>query len=299
MKRHFLYIFSAVALVIGVVLIGCNTDSSSPITPTNSSLVTEDENTSDKGINDIANNGRAIEVVPLFRQRVERGERLTVSVFHAKPAKPGKPPNEDPVVEVCPDPNTNEAFSEWGFEWAESGIAVEYHPLFEPRDVVYDAFDAIDASFATWENSVGNDALIDLEFNADGSSPPGRDNANVIGWRRISPRSVLAVTWLWSDENNTTLETDIFFNVAHKWAVNTAIQPGDSTCGEKYDIQGIATHEIGHLIGLGHVVPDGEIEGDEADATMAPTAGEGELMKQTLTQGDIDGANTVVPSPIG
>ena len=299
MKRHLLYILSAVALVIVVVWTGCSTDSNSPIAPTNSSLVTEDENTSDKGIHEVANNGRAIEVVPLFRQRVDRGERLTVSVFYAKPDKPGKPPKEDPEEEVCPDPNTNQAFIEWGFLWAESGIAVEYHPLYEPRQVAYDAFDAIDAGFTTWENAVDNDALTDFSFNADGTSPPGRDGANVIGWRRISPRNVLAVTWLWADEQNTTLEVDIFFNIANRWAVNTSIQPGDETCGENYDVQAIATHEIGHLIGLGHVVPDDEIEGDETDATMAPSAAKMELMKQTLTPGDEAGAIEVAPAPEG
>ena len=58
-------------------------------------------------------------------------------------------------------------------------------------------------------------------------------------------------------------------------------------CGTDYDVQAIGCHEGGHYFGLGHV--------DENDATMAPTASKGELMKQTLTEGDAEGADMVVP----
>lgn len=139
--------------------------------------------------------------------------------------------------------------------------------------------------------------MVDFSFNANGTASPGRDNGNVVGWRRISPRSVLAATWIWDDGNGNILETDVFFNVAHKWAVNTAFQPGDDTCGSQFDVQAIAVHEIGHVIGLGHTADDGDANnGAELDATMAPTAAKKELMKQTLTQGDIDGATQVAPA---
>ena len=36
--------------------------------------------------------------------------------------------------------------------------------------------------------------------------------------------------------------------------------------------------------------------GAELDATMAPSEAKKELMKQTLTQGDIDGAGQVTPA---
>ena len=132
--------------------------------------------------------------------------------------------------------------------------------------------------------------------------PPERDNTNVVGWRQLVGRDakkVLAATYIWDDGNGTILETDIVYNTAQKWAVNPAIEPGSTWCGTGFDVQAIGVHEIGHVLGLGHVNDDGDgTNGDETDATMAPTAAKGKLKKQTLTPGDVAGANRVVPSPL-
>ena len=46
-------------------------------------------------------------------------------------------------------------------------------------------------------------------------------------------------------------------------------------------MQNVGTHEVGHVIGLAHV------QDKDAMATMYPSAGKGEVKKQTLTPGDI------------
>lgn len=230
-----------------------------------------------------------LEVTPVFRVKTEKsGEWLTVFVFHANMGRSDgrgggkKPPKE---TEVCLDLNTNQAFAELGVVLPSANFPVEYHPVFEPTN----AFDAIDRAVSAWEDA-SSDSLLDFVYNALGTAAPARDFTNVVGWRQFVGRGsgFLAATFIW-DDGTTILEADIFYNLKHKWAVNTVIAAGDSTCGTNFDIQAIGTHEFGHLIGLGHVV-----NANEADATMAPSAAKGELQKQTLTPGDIAGVLSVM-----
>lgn len=230
-----------------------------------------------------------LEVKPVFRIKTDRpGEFLTVFVFSEKMGKPdggrgGKPPKK---TEECSDLNTNQAFAELGVVLPSLNFPVEYHPAFEPTNA---SFDAIDRAVSAWEG-VSSDNLLDFAYNALGTAAPERDFTNVIGWRQFVGRGsgFLAVTFIW-DDGTIILEADIFYNLKHKWAVNATIAPGETTCGTNFDIQAIGTHELGHLIGLGHVV-----NANEDDATMAPSAAKGELQKQTLTPGDISGVLSVI-----
>lgn len=215
-------------------------------------------------------------VEPVFRIPNGHGFELqTVFVFHARG------PKKKPISE-CSDLNENEDFSELGARLSEAGLFFNYHPIFEPTF----AFNAIERSFATWESEAGN--VFDLAYDPDGRAGPDRDGINVVGWRRFvgAGGNFLAAAFITENGAGEIIEADIFFNLRYKWTEGSAIAPGDTTCGEQYDIQAVSTHEVGHALGLGHVAPD-------SDATMAPSAQKGELMKQTLTPGDIVGAITV------
>lgn len=280
------YYLWAGALISGFVLIGCSQEAA-PIAPVS------DEG-SPSSAQSLAKRAAApgIEVTPVFRVSTDRpGERLTVFVFHERGGKGKKPPKGGGGgEEVCSDLNTNQAFSELPFRLASTGFPVEYHPAFEPTSVAGTALGAINGGFTAWEAAVDNAALFDFAENPDGASPPGRDFTNVVGWRLFVGRggSFLAAAFIWSKDTEI-LEVDIFYNLKHKWAVNGSIDPGSTLCGEQFDVQAISTHEIGHMLGLGHV-------SETDDATMFGSAPKGELQKQTLTPGDADGASTVVPA---
>lgn len=282
MKKILYHPLLAIVLVPMFLLIGCG-GGSEPLAPEN-----------EQGIQLFAKKGSvpAVDVVPVFRIPTGRNaERLTVFVFHEKGGKGGgKPPKDNGGGEGCSDPNTNQTFSEIGVRWLEGGILVEYQPAFEPEAVVGAAFGAVVRAFDAWEFAVTNEIMVNFSENASAPLPPERDGRNIIGWRQLvgrDARKVLAATYIWDDGNGTILEADIVYNTAHKWAVNTIIESGGAECGTDFDVQAIGTHEIGHFIGLNHVNND--------DATMAPTAAKGELKKQTLTPGDITGANAVAP----
>lgn len=291
MKKNSFLVLTLV-LSLNLLLFNCTNDitplepeieQSLSIAPTNDiSMISAKRNTMPPGIN----------VKPVYRVPTEEpGVNLTVFVFYERGGKNPKPPKGGGNEQDCTDLNTNELFAELGPKIADSGWYVEYHPAFEPNSVAGEAINAIGNGFDTWEVITG-DELFDFVHNISGSSPPSRDKLNVIGWRLFTGKGsgFLAATWVWDDGTNI-LETDIFYNLKHKWAVNTSIIEGQELCGESFDVEGIGVHEIGHMLGLGHVFPDANQDGDERDATMAPTAAKGELKKQTLTPGDITGAD--------
>ena len=280
-------IINSVSLVSTFVLlslwVGCS-DNAEPLAPASSQEIP---------MLSKQTGGSSVDVVPVFRIPTgHNSERLTVFVFYGKGGNGGgKPPKDDGSSEKCSDTNTNVAFSEIGVHWTQPQLMVEYQPTFEPEAVAGMAFDAIDRAFSTWETAVTNADLMSFSENITAPLPPDRDGQNIVGWRQLvgrNARKVLAATYIWDDGNGTILEADIVYNTSHNWAINTVIGVGTTECGTDFDVQAIGTHEIGHFIGLNHVSSE--------DATMAPTAAKGELKKQTLTPGDVMGANVVVPS---
>lgn len=294
MKRSFRSIGSVLGLIAVSFWVGCS-EQSEPLSPKD-----------DHGIQTLAKKVQVpdVEVKPVFRIPTGRNsERLTVFVFYERGGKGGgggkKPPKDDGGGEECSDTNTNQAFSELGVGWPNAGVDVEYQPAFEPESVIGLAFGSIDLAFTAWEIAVNNVSLVNFNRDPSAPLPPERDGRNIVGWRQLVGRDakkILAATYIWDDGNGKISETDIVFNTAHKWAVNPSIESGSTICGKDFDVQAIGAHEIGHLLGLGHVIDDGDAtNGDETDATMAPTAAKGELKKQTLTPGDMMGAISVVP----
>ncbi|MEM5794111.1 MAG: matrixin family metalloprotease [Candidatus Aenigmatarchaeota archaeon] len=139
------------------------------------------------------------------------------------------------------------------------------------KSAIFDAAETWDA--ATSKELMNNFSSIDYSV-AYGV----QDYKNAITFGNYPTSGVIAVTTVWyNSRTREIVEFDIMFDTDYEW--------GDATQdSSKMDLQNIATHELGHAVGLGDVYQDACSE-----VTMYGYSDYGEIQKRTLEQPDITG----------
>jgi len=150
--------------------------------------------------------------------------------------------------------------------------------------------DAIGRATATW-NAVG----LPVSFSAQGltrSQPLEADGRSTIGFldRPDQERVLGAATFLLDASTGALLESDIYFNTRFRWSTATAGEAG------AHDLESVALHELGHLLGLGHsAIGETEVTGGgrrviSTGAVMFPIAWPaGSIADRVLQPDDIAG----------
>jgi hypothetical protein len=157
---------------------------------------------------------------------------------------------------------------------------------------------AVARAFATWE--AVPTATIAFQFGGFTSAAPFEDDSiSVLGFAPHPEMDrVLAETgFVVDDITGDIVESDIFFNSAFPWSVAANGDPA------AYDLQSVATHEIGHFLGLGHsalgetdVRPDGTRRVIASGAVMFPISfGRGRIADRRLQPDDIAGVSDLYP----
>ena len=113
----------------------------------------------------------------------------------------------------------------------------------------------------------------------------GYDNRNVILFRNQSNGSTIASTYTWAS-NGVLVDADIVF-----WDGGFQFFTGSSGCTGGAYIEDIASHELGHALGLDH--------SSVTDATMYPAYASCTTDWRTLSSDDIAGAQALYANGAG
>ena len=158
---------------------------------------------------------------------------------------------------------------------------------------------AVASAFGTW-SGVPTVKLSSHFVGFVGSDPVNNDGITVIGFLNQPDldRVLGATTHTVDGLTGAIIESDIFLNSAFPWSVAPAGEP------KRFDVQSIATHEIGHLLGLGHsalgeteLQPDGGRRVLGKSAVMFPIAfPAGNIADRVLKPDDIAGMSGTYPT---
>jgi len=108
------------------------------------------------------------------------------------------------------------------------------------------------------------------------------DGVSVFGWDGMDGRGgMLARAWVFFECWGEILEADIQFDQAETWS-ETETVPVDA-----YDVESVALHELGHVLGLNHASYPAVMYGSMALGTN----------KRVLTQDDVNGGIAIYGPP--
>ena len=168
--------------------------------------------------------------------------------------------------------------------WGASGPSFVLDPS---RDRMGDgAKGAVVDAFSTWDSAKLGVPRASFSI----SSTPGKaaqDGVSRIVYAPIEvegKEDALALTISYADAVTGAIrETDVIFNAKHRFHVFPVASPEpsdtDAICNGDYDVQNVATHEAGHVYGLGE-------DTDDLTTTMYIRSSPCEIHKRTLSAPD-------------
>jgi hypothetical protein len=176
------------------------------------------------------------------------------------------------------------------FRWSQSQIPFAINVNGDPRITDGSEETALRVSFEAWQ-SVGSSQVSFLEDLSDfnrSRTDWQSDDIHLVMWDMDNSSGffegsggLVAITPVDFDPSTgRILDADILFN-GKNYSFST------DNKGGTFDVQNVATHEVGHFIGLDHSAVVG--------ATMNPFANQNDTRLRSLDQDDIAGASAIYP----
>ena len=154
-------------------------------------------------------------------------------------------------------------------------------------------------AFQTWQDV----PTATVEFAFDGftsAEPLADDGLSVIGFQNHPEmdRVLGATSFVYDEDTGELIEADIFFNSAFEWSTAGGGDPN------RFDLESVAVHEIGHFLGLGHsaigeteIRPEGGRRVLGSGAVMFPISlGRGSIVDRVLQPDDVAGVSDLYPT---
>ncbi|MCX6695137.1 MAG: matrixin family metalloprotease [Candidatus Altiarchaeota archaeon] len=189
-----------------------------------------------------------------------------IDFIHYAKANPGKPAK----TETC--------YKLMGVKWTGLPVVYAVNPA-NPQGLSADfVTGAISTATETWDAATAQELFSD-SYGVDYSAVYGvRDYKNAIVFGDYPNNGVIAVTSVWYNKRTKQiLEFDMEFNTRFSWG-DATVDPG------VMDLQNIATHELGHSVGLSDLYTS-----SCTAVTMYGYSSEGDTIKRTLEQPDVTG----------
>ena len=169
-------------------------------------------------------------------------------------------------------------------KWTSLPVSYEINPN-NPQglDETF-VINAISTSAETWDAATSQELMNDI-YTVDYTAAYGvQDYENALIFGNYPTAGVIAVTTVWyNPAAKAIVEFDIMFDTDWTW--------GDATLdATKMDLQNIATHELGHGVGLADVY-----DSACSSVTMYGYSDYGEIIKRTLENPDITGLLKLYP----
>jgi hypothetical protein len=182
-------------------------------------------------------------------------------------------------------------------KWSQTTVRYFVSSAGVPGVTPNDLQAAVSRAFATWQ--AVPTASIAFQFGGYTSNLPGEDDGrSTLGFLNQPQldRVLASTSFLVDGVTGELIESDIFFNSAFPWSV----APGGDR--NRWDLESIALHEIGHFSGLGHSalgeteMANGGRRVLSAASVMFPIAlGAGDISMRTLRPDDIAGISDLYP----
>ena len=192
---------------------------------------------------------------------------------------------------ASPSACSDSAYSAYSTKWAQQYrfyIKTSTAPSGVSSDAAVSALRAAATNVIRGDNDCGISANITATAAYQGSTTSSAnistsggcgssDGRNVVDFGTL-PSGYLALTCWWTN-GSSTIESDVRLNKSnYGWVISS------SGCSNKFVIEGVATHEFGHVFGMGHVS-----ESTHGKLTMSPTMYACQNSESTLGLGDVRG----------